>query len=546
MDSNLFWYLKLFRRYKFLLFLAFLGTVLEGVSYSGLSFVLKDLVDRVLIEKNFQLLYLTVSLLLAFGFSKQLGFLTSEILYKFAVADISKRLRFELYSKLVNLPVESFLKKPLGDWVGRLTNDVKSFKDYSEGFGIKIVREFLTSLFLIGVLLYFDWKLFLLFLTVSPFLGLAFSSFGRKRKKYSRYYQESFAEFINFATDIFDNFESLKFFKKTFLNSLTKGKIAKLFKAEFKTALYTAGYLSAIEILGYIFASVVLLYGGYRVIEGELSAGTFISFLGTLFLLYNSLQSLQRTAVNYRALEPVISRIREVLEKFETEKGGNKRFEKLTEGVKTEKLTYPKNGKILKGVDLSVSKGEKILIKGPSGGGKSTLLKVLSSLYRDYGGWVYYDKTELRDFILPSLRGRIFYISQKTAVFNDTVRNNLLLVNPKATDGELRKALKLAKADFVFKLPKGLDTVVGGGGVQLSGGQRQRIALARLFLLKPEVVFLDEATSALDPKTEEEILNNILQTFQGSTIFFVSHRKGLERFFDRTLTVENGKLISNL
>jgi len=280
------------------------------------------------------------------------------------------------------------------------------------------------------------------------------------------------------------------------------------------------------------------------VASGELSAGSFISFIGSLFLLYNALQALQRNALNWRALEPVIARLRELLENLPTERGGKIPFSTLKGGIEVKNLTYPRSAEnpILKDISFFIPKGAKVFVKGPSGGGKSTLLKVLSSLYRSYGGEVKYDGTPLGDFLLSSFRRKVFYISQKGAVFNDTIRNNLLLANPDATDEELKRALLLAKADFVFNLPHGLDTSVGGGGVELSGGQKQRLALARLFLTDPEVIFLDEATSALDPETERAVLDNILSRFSDRTLLFVSHRPQLAReYFDYLLLVDNGK-----
>ena len=542
MGDNLRWFLKLFRPYKGLLLFAFLGAVLEGVAYSGLSFVLKNLIDRVLVDKNLSLLWVSVGLLLTFGVLKQFGFLLSELLYRYAVSKIVARLRVRLYSKLTSIGLEEFQRYPQGEWLGRITNDLRSFKDYSEGFGIKVLREFFTALFLVGVLLYFDWQLFLAFALIVPFLGKAFGYFGSKRKKYSLLYQEVFADFINFVSNLLENFENVKFLNRPFLNRIARAKVVALFGAEFKQALYSAGYLSAVELLGYLFAAAVFLYGGYRVVEGELTAGTFISFIGTLFLLYNSLQALQRNALNYKALEPVITRIREVLEFIPPERGGDKPFGGLEEKITALNVVYPKDKPILRSVNFEIPKGAKVFVKGASGGGKSTLLKVLSSLYLSYGGNLKYDQTELRDFLLTSFRREVFYISQRSAIFNDTVRNNLLLAKPNATEGELRRALELAEASFVFDLPEGLDTKLGGGGVELSGGQRQRIALARLFLTRPEVAFLDEATSALDPETEGRVLKNVLSHLRDKTLFFVSHRPQLAKHFDLLLEVENGEV----
>ncbi len=531
-----------FYPYRWILLLALLGSLLEGISYSGLSFVVKNLIDKVLVEKNSSLLWIVVFSVILLGVLKQVGFLLGELLYKYTVVRVVNDLRRKVFEKFLNLPTEVFLSRPSGEWVSRLTNDLKALKDYLEGFGVKLAREFFTVLLLTGVLLYFDWKLFLLFLLISPLLAKSFSYFGRKRKKYSKLYQETLADFLNFVDNVSQAFENLKFLSRFYLLRLFLNRLRKLFKVEFKTVVYSAGYLSVIEILGYLFVSAVLLYGGWRVIEGDLTAGTFISFLGTLFLLYNSLQQLQRAAVSLKALEPILERIEEFLA-LPSEKERGKPFKGLKNSIKVENLSLEVNGKtLLEDINISFPKGEKVFIYGPSGGGKSTLLKVLSSIYTNYRGKVLYDETELRELNLSTFRGKTYYQSQKVVLFNDTVRNNLLIANPRAGEKELLKALSLAKADFVLNWEKGLDTLLGGGGVNLSGGQQQRIALARLFLKKPQIIFLDEATSALDPETEREVIKNILSTYPEANIFFVSHRPQTAKFFDRRLKVEKGKI----
>ncbi|HIC09204.1 MAG TPA: ABC transporter ATP-binding protein [Aquificales bacterium] len=223
MGDNLKWFLKLFRPYKGLLLFAFLGAVLEGVAYSGLSFVLKNLIDRGLVDKNLSLLWVSVGLLLTFGVLKQFGFLLSELLYRYAVSKIVARLRVRLYSKLTSIGLEEFQRYPQGEWLGRITNDLRSFKDYSEGFGIKVLREFFTALFLVGVLLYFDWQLFLAFALIVPFLGKAFEYFGSKRKRYSLLYQEVFADFINFVSNLLENFENVKFLNRALFKPYREG-----------------------------------------------------------------------------------------------------------------------------------------------------------------------------------------------------------------------------------------------------------------------------------------------------------------------------------
>jgi ABC-type transport system involved in cytochrome bd biosynthesis, ATPase and permease components len=179
---------------------------------------------------------------------------------------------------------------------------------------------------------------------------------------------------------------------------------------------------------------------------------------------------------------------------------------------------------------------------GPTGAGKSTLLDILPKLV-SYKGDVYIKDKSLEDITNKSIRSKIAFASQHVFIFNDTVRNNLLIANPNASEELLIKAIKLAKAEFLFTLKNGLDTVLGEYGYTVSGGERQRIAIARIFLTNPDIILLDEITSALDVHTEQAVISNIFEIFKDKTILIVAHRLSNIINCDRILYIEDGRIL---
>jgi len=332
-------------------------------------------------------------------------------------------------------------------------------------------------------------------------------------------------------------------------------EVKKLKDLELKALFYTTLYLVLVETLGFLFAALIIYIGGYRVIEGHLTPGAFISFIGSLFILYTALQNLQKAAINFKSLEAIIERIEAFLSLKEEEKkvstvqlkpwskGPAIKIENLSIQVKTENSSSNSIKKILSDFSIEIPSGRKVFIEGPSGRGKSTFIKVLAKIISNspkfqIKGKIFYNGIPIEDIPPSFFRQNTYYQSQKVMLFNTTIRDNLLLVNPSADDEALERALILAKADFVFqKLPKGLDTDLGKDGITLSGGEEQRIALARLFLNPKPLIFLDEATASVDKKTEEEIIKNLLKEFPLSTIFFISHRTEQSKFFDMKISL---------
>ncbi len=534
---------NIFKKHWFLLVLALLGSLLESGALAGLAYIIKNVIDDVFIAKSYESLLFVIFVLIILATAKQIGFFLKDYVYPLIIFKGEKELREKFYRKLLNAEPSFIIKQPLGDIISRFTNDLERFSQIASSLGTNVITETLTIFGIVLVLLYRDWKMFLIFLFAVPFLSLALGYFGEKRKKYSKKLQESLSKYTQHLNQILSGFEIVKLFDKKIFFNLFKRLNEELYTRERKNRFYETLYLSSVEIIAYTATAGIIFYGGYRIIKGEITAGDFFSFLGGILILVNSLQILQRGIVNLKGLSPVVERLRFVLELPE-EKDTGEEFKGLKESIlyKDVSLKIGENW-ILKDINLEIKKGEKVSIVGLTGSGKSTLVKILPALIKNYQGEVLIDGKELRNYRVSSLRKHIGMISQEVFIFNDTLRNNLLIAKPDATEEELIEALKKAKADFVFRLEDGLDTVLGEKGSRLSGGERQRIAIARIFLKNPDILIIDEGTSALDVETEEYVMEEIKEHFKEKTIIMITHRLQIIDIASKIVVMERGRIV---
>lgn len=408
--------------------------------------------------------------------------------------------------------------------------------------GIDFFTQLFTVIAMIFVLIYRDWKLFLIFLIATPLFAISFNYFGNKRKKYSQKVQESASEYTQFINQIIFGLETIKLFNALFIQRIFENINERFFKNQRKNALYDVLFLSSVEIASYLAAAGILFYGGIRIIKGEITTGDFFSFLSALLILVNSIQILQRGLIQIKVISPLVDRLNLILNIPEEEKNGIN-FEGLKEKIDYKNVSLSLNGiTILKNINVTIKKGEKVGIVGHTGSGKSTFLKLLYGVFRNYEGNIYLDIRELKDYNIYSIRENIAVITQDVFIFNDTVENNLRIAKPNATEEELIQAIKKAKADFVFKLKDGLKTVIGERGSILSGGERQRLALARIFLKNPDIVIIDEGTSALDINTEKEVMDSIYEHFKDKTILIIAHRLNTLEKCNKIIVFENGEI----
>ncbi len=537
--ADLLWILKRLKPYMHLVVLSLLGSLLQSVGAAGVTLLVKGMVDEVFILKDQEKLATTVLLLLGSAFVMQVGFFTSRYLLAVSSEATLRGIREDIFKKLLFVPHTFFIKHPTGDLISRVVSDVDKVRSILTEHLPVLLREPVVAVALFFVLLYRDPLLTLILIVLLPPMVLMVRYFGGKKGKHMKRAQESTAQLTQVLSQSFRGIDNLKVFmaESRVMKQFSEWS-KRVFRSSVKIELYVTGNTALNYLFGYTAVAGVLLYGGYSIVKGYLSPGDFVSYLTALFMLQPHLISSQRAFMGLKGSLPVVSRIREIL-LLKEERSGTLRFPGLREMVEFRNVRVSVDGKeVLRDVNLVLFRGERVGIVGHTGSGKSTLVKLIPRLV-EYEGEILVDGTDLKEFDLRSLRERIGMSTQENFLINGTIRENLLIAKPDATERELREALSLAVCDFVDDL----DLQVGEGGRSLSGGERQRIALARIFLKDPEIVILDEATSALDANTEKRVLRNIFEFFEGRTVIVVAHRLSNVTECDRIVVMKEGRVV---
>ncbi len=534
--NNLLWFIRRIRVYLPILFFALLGSVIESLSTAGISLIVKSMVDGVFIGKDMRDLYKSVGFFLLLAFLSQIGAFTFAMCVNFYAIKEKRRIREEVFDRIIKAKPYELLRNAAGDVITRTLSDLELYGKLLGQSIPKLMREPFVVMALLGVLFYRDVLLSLLL--ILPILALAVKYFGSKKGKHTKRMQGEVSRLTQELGKVLRSYENIKVYnaENRFFRWF-KEINRRAYRANLKVELYATFNSSFNFLTGYFVIALILVYGGIRVVEGDLTTGEFLSYLTALTLLQNPLMEAQKGFMELRSSLPVINRIRELLS-LEEEKEGTQNFrcERYIE-LKDVSVKVGENT-LLSNVSFRIKRGEKVGIMGHTGSGKSTLLKVLCGLM-NYDGHEFFDGVELKRIRLKSLREKVVLLTQEPFVFLGTVRDNVIIAKESASDEELWKALKLAKCDFI----QSLDQWIEEGGKNLSGGEKQRLSIARVFLKDPDIILLDEATSALDAKTEEEVLKNLMQTFRDRTLIMVAHRLSNIKLCNRAVLFEKGRLV---
>ncbi|RLJ69988.1 ATP-binding cassette subfamily C protein [Hydrogenivirga caldilitoris] len=541
--ENLFWLLRKARPYLPLLFLSILGSLLQSGGATAITFLVKGIIDNVFILKEREELLKTTALLITSALVMQLGFFMSKYLVSLASERTLRDIRADIFGKLLRVPFNFFVKSKSGDIISRIVSDVDKVRQILVDQIPTLLREPFVGLALLGVLIYRDLLLTTVLIVVLPMMSFTVKFFGGKKGKHLSRTQEGTAELTQTLSQTLQGIENVKVFSaESKLFETFKRFNEKIYRSSVKAEFYITGNTVINYVSGYLVVAGVLFYGGYRILHGDITPGDFISYLTALFMVQPPILNTQKALMNLRGTLPVVKRLIDLLN-TEEERSGRVEFEGLKESVEFVNASVVVDGRhILKDIKLTLRKGDRVGIVGHTGSGKSTLVKIIPRLV-DYIGSVKIDGVELYEFELSSLRSRIGMATQETFLLNATVRENMLIAKPDATDTEIWQALKLALCDFVEDMDRGLDSMVGERGYSLSGGERQRLSLARLFLKNPDIVILDEATSALDMSTEKRLLKNLFEFFEGKTMLIVAHRLSNVMECNRIVVVREGTIV---
>lgn len=461
---------------------------------------------------------------------------------------ISMSLKKDLFKKLTSMDPQFFDVNSSGIVLTRFLSD----PDTASRNIIDMLKSFIATFFgligLIGVLLYNSWKLAIIGVTI---MAIAVTPVTLIRKRIKKVSNATMVVGGNMTTNFNETFAGNKIMTAYNLQDDQNQKFDNQILEQFHLAMSLTKRVGWMSPIMYFVCSIgialVMAYGNHLILTGQMTAGSFASFVTSLLLLYKPTKTLGNTLTNLQGVFVAMSRVFELFDlQPQIESPQNSvEIKGLTGYIdfKNVNFEYEPNTPVLKDFNLHVNKGETIALVGNSGGGKSTVVSLLPRFYDVTTGEIDIDGIDIRKFNLDALRQNISFVFQDNFLFSGTIKENILMGNENATEAEIEKVITMAHLDeFAHSLEKGLDTYVGERGTTLSGGQRQRVAIARAMLKDAPIVILDEATSALDNKSEAIVQKALDNLIQNKTVFVIAHRLSTIKNADRIAVVDEGRL----
>ncbi|HDH0799885.1 TPA: SAV1866 family putative multidrug efflux ABC transporter [Staphylococcus aureus] len=459
-------------------------------------------------------------------------------------------IRKKLYNHLQALSARFYANNQVGQVISRVINDVEQTKDFILTGLMNIWLDCITIIIALSIMFFLDVKLTLAALFIFPFYILTVYVFFGRLRKLTRERSQALAEVQGFLHERVQGISVVKSFaiEDNEAKNFDK-KNTNFLTSALKHTRWNAYSFAAINTVTDIGPIIVIGVGAYLAISGSITVGTLAAFVGYLELLFGPLRRLVASFTTLTQSFASMDRVFQLIdEDYDIKNGVGAQPIEIKQGrIDIDHVSFQYNDNeapILKDINLSIEKGETVAFVGMSGGGKSTLINLIPRFYDVTSGQILIDGHNIKDFLTGSLRNQIGLVQQDNILFSDTVKENILLGRPTATDEEVVEAAKMANAhDFIMNLPQGYDTEVGERGVKLSGGQKQRLSIARIFLNNPPILILDEATSALDLESESIIQEALDVLSKDRTTLIVAHRLSTITHADKIVVIENGHIV---
>ncbi|WP_323594289.1 ABC transporter ATP-binding protein [Aliarcobacter butzleri] len=539
-------YIPYYKNYKLEFFYAAIGIVLVASATAGTAYAIQPLLDDIFIKKDAQMLYIMPIFVIILYTAKGFGSYIQAYFISFIGQDITRIVRDKLFSHILTLDMDFFQKIHGGELVSRIVNDINRIQRAISNNLAEIIRESLTIVGLVGLVIYHSPELAFYGLIVLPLAIYPLSRLAKRMKKLSFKSQESNSDITSSLNESFNNIEIIK------ANSTEKVEVTKFsvhnmlfFKYNMKAVKTNQLTSPLMEVIGAFAFAAVIIVGGSKVISGELTTGEFSSFIAALFMLYTPIKKISNL---YNGMQDAIAaneRINDMFSKRPSIISGDvKEIGDIKEiHFKNVELKYD-DFVALKNINLDAKKGETIALVGDSGGGKSSLINLIVRFYDTTNGEILINNNPIKDLDLKSLRENISIVTQRVYIFNDTIAANIAY-GYEIDEIKVIEVLKQAHAyDFVMQMKKGIHTILDEFGTNLSGGQRQRIAIARALYKNPKILILDEATSALDNKSESIISEVINEVSRDKITFIIAHRLSTIKNASKIAVFKSGEIVS--
>lgn len=528
--------------------IGFLVAIPVGMLDGVVAFALNPYLDQVIGKKN-----MLLAAIIPFGvvfFAAVQGGLRylNDYLTDWTSQKITNAVKVDLFSKLVYMDTSFFDQNSSGLVLSRYLGDPDNA---SRGI-VENLKLIMTSGFgalsLIVVMLYSSWRLALIGVMV---LCIAFIPVLLIRKRIKTVSNQGIIIGGNITTNFNETYSGNRVMTAYCLQERQKNNFKTQVQDSFDLAMSLtkrAGWMSPLMyLIASIGIAIVLGFGTQLILSGQMTVGSFASFVMSLLLLYKPVKTLGNTLTGIQNIFVSMSRVFELFDYAPEIKDKEDAIDmpRLNDGIKIENVSfeYIENQPVLKGINFEIKKGETIAIVGNSGGGKTTIVNLLPRFYDVNSGAIKFDGVDIRNFKIKSLRQNIAMVFQDNFLYSGTIRENILMGNPDATEEDLEKAIKSAHLqEMIADLPNGVETELGERGATLSGGQRQRVAIARAMIKNTPIVILDEATSALDNKSEAIVQLALDNLIKNKTVFVIAHRLSTIKNANRIAVINEGQL----
>lgn len=460
------------------------------------------------------------------------------------------QLRNEIYDKILHLPIGFFTEKKKGDVISRLTNDVGEVEGSVVGTLEGWVRDPLTIIITLIVLILISAQLTLFVLICIPIVGFILGRITRSLKKQSVDVAHHYSESVSILDETLTGLRVIKAFNSELLLKTRFFRNSdQLLQAKNKIGYRRDLASPTSEFLGVLIFSSILFFGGKLVLseQFDLTGSLLLTYLGTFYNLINPTKSLSTSFSNMLKGTAAIERIEEILSTTNTidDNPNGKSLESFSKAIELKNVNFNYDGiPILKNINLKIEKGKTIALVGSSGAGKSTLADLVPRFHDVSEGELLIDGVNIKDYSLKSVRNSISIVTQEPILFNDTIANNIRLGKQEASLEEIEAAAKVANAhNFITKKEQGYETNIGDRGTKLSGGERQRLTIARAIVKNPPILILDEATSSLDTESERLVQDAINNMMENRTSIVIAHRLSTIRHADEIIVLQKGEIV---